>query len=319
MKLKPSKTTNKLHFEDLDPRRFEDLCLNIIYRLKNWENIKHYGATGKDDGIDIYVSEKIDDNEIKWIVQCKRYKSINKSQLKDVIDTIKQVPDIFLLITACDISKNNQDFFENYAKENKIKKVEIWTQSILEAKLFSDYNDLLFIYFDIDQRKKINNNVQLINRKIKFRDLFKKELYNKFDPSQPGIGFHRFNCSKVIIQKIGYLNKEENVKDEFGWYKYFGGEPYNITDEGIILIIGLVSGYVKDNKFIQKNKINEKNNNIVFSDFYEIGLLSYDNILTYDFHSDEGRPIMYCKYTGKYGPFKKVYYENVDNYKYKQR
>lgn len=319
MKLKPSKTTNKLHFEDLNPRRFEDLCLNIIYRLKNWESIKHYGATGKDDGIDIFAYEKIDDIEIEWIVQCKRYKSINKSQLKDVIDTINQVPDVFLLITACDISKNNQDFFEEYAKEKNVKKVEIWTQSILEAKLFSDYDDLLFTYFDIDQRKKINNNVQLINKRVKLRDLFKKELYNKFDPSQPSIGFHRFNCSEIIIQKIGYLNEEENTKDEFGWYCHFKGEPYDITDEGIILIIGLVSGYIKDNKFIQKNKINEENNNIVLSKYFEIGLLPYDNILAFDFHSDEGRPIMYCKYTGKYGPFKKVYYENVDNYKYKQR
>lgn len=315
MKLKPSKTTNKLHFEDLSPRRFEDLCLGIFFKLKNWESIKHYGATGKDDGIDIYASEKIDDNELKWIVQCKRYKSINKSQLKDVIDIIKQVPDIFLLITACDISKNNQDFFENYAKEKKIKKVEIWTQSILEAKLFSDYNDLLFIYFDIDQRKKINSNIQLINRRVELRGLFKKELYNKFDPSQPIIGFHRFSCSKIIIQKIDYSNEEENVEDEFGWYSYFGGEPYNITDEGIILVIGLVSGYVKNNKFIQKNEVREENNNIVLSKFFKIGLLSYDNILTYDFHGDEGRPIMYCKYTGKYGPFKEVYYGNVENYK----
>jgi len=319
LKLKPSKTTNKLHFEDLDPRRFEDLCLNIIYRLKNWESIKHYGATGKDDGIDIFASEKIDDTEIIWIVQCKRYKSINKSQLKDVIDTIKQVPDIFLLITACDISKNNQGFFENYAKEKNIKQIYIWTQSILEAKLFSDYDDLLFTYFDIDQRKKISNNIQLINRRVKLRDLFKKKLYNKFDPSQPIIGFHRFSCSEIIIQKIDYSNEEENVKDKFGWYSYFKGEPYNLTDEGIILVIGLVSGYVKDNKLIQKNEIKEENNNITLSKFYKIGLLSYDNILTHDFHSSEGRPIMYCKYTGKYGPFKKVYYENVDNYKYKQR
>ena len=319
MKLKPSKTTNKLHFEDLSPRRFEDLCLSIIFRLKNWESIKHYGATGKDDGIDIYAAEKIDDNELKWIIQCKRYKSINKTQLKEVIDTIKQVPDIFLLITACDISKNNQDFFENYAKDKNIKKVEIWTQSILEATLFSDYDDILFTYFGIDQRKKISNNIQLVNRRVKLRDLFKKELYDKFDPSQPSIGFHRFSCSKIIIQKIDYSSKKENIEDEFGWYSYFGGEPYNITDEGIILVIGLVSGYFKDNKLIQKNEIEEENNNIVLSKFYKTGLLSYDNILTYDFHSDEGRPIMYCKYKSKRGPFKEVYYENVDNWKYKQR
>jgi len=313
--LKPSKTTNKIHFEDLDPRRFEDLCLNIIYRLKNWENIKHFGATGKDDGIDIYASEIIDDNKIIWTIQCKRYKTINKSQLKDIIETLKQVPDILLIIVTCDISKNNQDFIENYAKEKNIKQIYIWTQSILETKLYSDYNDLLFTYFDIDQRKKNNNNIQIINKRIKLRDLFKKELYNKFDPSQPIIGFHRFNCSKIIIQKIDYSYEDENVKNEFGWYSYFGGEPYNITDDGIIVVIGLESGFVKDNEFIQKDQINGEDKNIILSKYFKLGLLSYDNILTYDFNSGECRPIFYCKYAGKYGPFKEVYYGNVGDYK----
>jgi len=315
--LNPTKTTNRLHFEDLDPKRFEDLCLSLVYRMKKWKDIKHYGASGNDDGIDIYATYKNDDEEVKWMIQCKRYKSIKKNEIKKLIDKIitSDIPDIILLIISCDVSKKNQDYFNNYSQKKGIKQNFIWTQSILEAKLYSDYDDLLFTYFDIDQRKKINNNIQLINRRVKLRDLFKKELYNKFDPSQPIIGFHRFNCSKIIIQKPGHSHEQENTPDEFGWYSYFGVEPYNITDEGIILIINSVSGYVKDNKFIQKNEIKEENNNIVLSIFFKIGLLLYDNILTYDFHSGEGRPIMYCKYAGKYGPFKEVYYDNVENYK----
>lgn len=39
MKPTPTKTTNRIHFTDLDPIRFEDLCLNIIQRIKNWEEM----------------------------------------------------------------------------------------------------------------------------------------------------------------------------------------------------------------------------------------------------------------------------------------
>ncbi len=154
--MNPSKTTNRLHFEDLDPKRFEDLCLNLIYRMKNWKDIKHYGATGKDDGIDIFTIEQNEENEINWVIQCKRYKSINKNQLKEIIDkiVINNISDVLLLIISCDISKENQEYFAQYSKEKGIKQTLIWTQSILEAKLYSDYNDLLYIYFDIDNRKK---------------------------------------------------------------------------------------------------------------------------------------------------------------------
>lgn len=34
--LKPTTTTNPLHFEDLDLGRFEDLCLEIANRYKSW-------------------------------------------------------------------------------------------------------------------------------------------------------------------------------------------------------------------------------------------------------------------------------------------
>lgn len=317
--MKPSKTTNRLHFEDLDPKRFEDLCLNLIYKMKNWKDIKHYGATGKDEGIDIYTVEQNNGNEINWIIQCKRYKSINKTQLTDIIDKIikNNIPDVLLLIISCDVSKANQDYFDVYSKEKGIKQNIIWTQSILEAKLYSDHNDLLSIYFNIDNRKIINDNIQIISKRIKMRDYFKKELYNKFDPKKPVIGFHRFNCSKIIIQKPDYSYEQENIPDEYGWYKSFTGEPYNITDEGLVLVIGLAAyeGYVKDDIFYKKNVNDNYPENIKLSKYFKIGLLSYDNILTYDINSGEGRPIMYCKYDGELGPFKEVYYSLTENFK----
>lgn len=315
--MNPTKTTNRLHFEDLDPKRFEDLCLSLVYRMKKWKDIKHYGASGNDDGIDIYATDQNDDEEVKWMIQCKRYKSIKKNEIKKLIDKIitSDIPDIILLIISCDVSKKNQDYFNNYSQNKGIKQNFIWAQSILEAKLYSDYNDLLYIYFNIDIRQKIKSHIKLLNKRIKMRDLFKKELYNDFDTTKPLIGFHRFNCGKIIIQKPKYSHEQENTPDEFGWYSYFSVKPYNITDEGIILVIDLIIGYIKDDILYKCNEKKDYPNNINITKFLKLALLPYDNILTYDLNSDEGRPIMFCKYSGEFGPFKNVYYDYLENYK----
>ncbi len=61
---KPTHTINPLHFEDLDPRRFEDLALALVYRLRTWEDIHHDGRTGTDDGVDIRAIEKAVDGSL---------------------------------------------------------------------------------------------------------------------------------------------------------------------------------------------------------------------------------------------------------------
>ena len=40
IKNNPSKTINPLHFEDLEPHRFEDLVRQLIYDFKNWQSIE---------------------------------------------------------------------------------------------------------------------------------------------------------------------------------------------------------------------------------------------------------------------------------------
>lgn len=45
----PTRTTNKLHFEDLEPHRFEDMGYELLYRLQNWNCIVNWGRSGSDD------------------------------------------------------------------------------------------------------------------------------------------------------------------------------------------------------------------------------------------------------------------------------
>ena len=54
---KLTKTINPLHFEDLEPHRFEDLIRQLIYNLKDWEKIEATGKLGSDEGFDIRAIE----------------------------------------------------------------------------------------------------------------------------------------------------------------------------------------------------------------------------------------------------------------------
>src|SRR4051794_2625005 len=118
---KPTRTTNPLHFEDLDPKRFEDLSFQMVYRLATrWDAFNHYGAAGDDDGIDIHAVETLDDGQKRtWHIQCKRYQKINASDLKSIVDKIlkaeKVPPDVLLVTLACNPSKKAIEAFTQYA------------------------------------------------------------------------------------------------------------------------------------------------------------------------------------------------------------
>lgn len=53
-----TKTINPLHFEDLEPHRFEDLVRQLSYDFKDWQDIEGTGRAGSDDGFDIRAWEK---------------------------------------------------------------------------------------------------------------------------------------------------------------------------------------------------------------------------------------------------------------------
>jgi hypothetical protein len=62
----PTRTFNPLHFEDLDPRRFEDLALQLVYKAREWEDIHHDGRSGSDDGVDIRAVERTMDGALRY-------------------------------------------------------------------------------------------------------------------------------------------------------------------------------------------------------------------------------------------------------------
>ena len=54
-----TRTVNPLHFEDLEPHRFEDLIRQLAHGFRSWRYLEATGRLGQDDGVDIRAVEAI--------------------------------------------------------------------------------------------------------------------------------------------------------------------------------------------------------------------------------------------------------------------
>jgi hypothetical protein len=167
---KVTRTINPLHFEDLEPHRFEDLVRQLIYDFRDWRKLEATGRKGSDDDFDVRGwevftlnddDESVDEEEREpteldriWLIQCKREKSITPKKLIGYLDDIQAetVNPLYgmIFVAACDFSKKTRDIFRNWCIEHKINKHYLWGRAELEDMLFyPKYDHLLFAYFGI--------------------------------------------------------------------------------------------------------------------------------------------------------------------------
>lgn len=165
-----SRTLNQLHFEDLEPHRFEDLVRQLTYDFREWSNLEATGRTGSDDGFDVRGRERAtillpsddsDDDENErtteeriWLVQCKREKAIPPAKLQKYVEEVlaDQQEQIYGIIFAapCDFSKRSRDRFLSIIRSHGVQEFQLWGRGELEDLLFQPKNDhLLFAYFSI--------------------------------------------------------------------------------------------------------------------------------------------------------------------------
>jgi hypothetical protein len=168
-----TRTLNPLHFEDLEPHRFEDLVRQLAYDFRSWKLIEATGRLGSDDGIDIRgIEASIDANadisleegdsvadqplpdDRVWVIQCKREKSISPGRMKQMVaDSLPaggDAPHGFILAAACDFSKKARDQFQQESVARGVQEFYIWGKADLEDMLFlPKYDHLLFAYFNI--------------------------------------------------------------------------------------------------------------------------------------------------------------------------
>lgn len=321
--LKPTKTTNRLHFEDLSHERFEDLCINIVNRIRRWKSINSHTRTGGDDGIDIKAIEETS-NKV-WCVQCKRCQKITSKDLTNIIDKIidkiEIVPDVILTIIACNVSKQATDDYEKHAKAKGVSDVRLITASSLEAMLYDNHSDLLSVYFDTRDESE-----EIIKKRIEMRQKFKTVFIEKYtgnpndlidDPSL------QFKYRNVIIRDVNdklFPGADEKTNIP-GWFRY---GLYDAYQEHFEVMIGI--DYIlidKNNNWDLILDDNYKEEDLKKDDYnkvkvYSIAQISYENIVAIDTEVDDyyGLRTIFCnfnfpnEYVNKV-PFKKIEYDLI--------
>jgi len=71
IKPKITRTYGPIHFEDLDPHRFEDLIRELIYDYKDWQSIEATGRSGSDSGFDVRVQKMKTMKKLKKFIRWK--------------------------------------------------------------------------------------------------------------------------------------------------------------------------------------------------------------------------------------------------------
>lgn len=166
-----TRTTNPLHFEDLEPHRFEDLVRQLAYEFKPWRKLEATGRSGSDGGFDARGLEFVGDaqetvgfddqaadeqpgtgTDRLWLVQCKREKAIGPAKLEKYLNEIPEGERERLhgvvFSAACEFSKKARDSFDAKCRSFGFAEWHLWGKGELEDMLFQPTNDhLLFAYF----------------------------------------------------------------------------------------------------------------------------------------------------------------------------
>ena len=166
-----SKTLGPIHFEDLDPRRFEDLVRELAYDFRDWQSIEATGRGGSDEGFDIRAYERIDASIAEsdeenlseeaphpmegrvWMFQCKREKDIGPSRVASIVSegvNPKAPPYGYILAAPANFSKASHDKFREELRKFGVMEFYLWGRAALEDMLHLPKNDhTLFTFFGI--------------------------------------------------------------------------------------------------------------------------------------------------------------------------
>jgi hypothetical protein len=198
---KVSRTYGPIHFEDLDPHRFEDLVRQLVYDFKDWQSIEGTGRSGSDDGIDIRAFERLttarteddEDEDAKelphpmmgnqWVIQCKREKELGPKRVAEIIEELddKSPPYGYVLAAACNFSKQSYDRFRDKLIEKGVMEFHLWGKAELEDMLCQPKNDhILFTFFGISlvtrRRSKSTEIRRIVTNKNKLLRVLGAEL-----------------------------------------------------------------------------------------------------------------------------------------------
>lgn len=324
----PTRTTNRLHLTDLDATRFEDLCLALVYPLHLWTDIRHYGRSGSDDGVDIFAKEPLEAEQARtWFIQCRRYSRASKAVLlKAVDDALRkspETPDVLLVVVACDVRKEAHEAYAAYASAKGIRTPMLWTQSIIEAQLHSVRPDLLFTFFGISEVSRFQKRAASIRRNITLKKRLKNEfLYRVGEEGLPPREERlknpsaKFRYSRFIIHSIDDTYYPEVARDQGGGiYSWFRVEAYDFYHNGIQVVLRGVAVIVEPSTGKWAVLDWRREEPIDTARYIEvsaglIGCIPYRNIVDVDTDGDEyySYPHIYCQFADRGEPYEEFLY-----------
>jgi hypothetical protein len=217
---KPSRTINQIHFEDLEPHRFEDLVRQLVYGFRRWLALEPLGRSGADEGIDIRGIEAVSETSAEpdldddfdddgseqrvWIIQCKRERTLGPSKARAIATAAlagaTDPPHGFILAAPCDLSKRTRETLSAELRDGGVRQVLAWGRADLEDLLFlPEHDHLLFAYFGVSLAVRRRSRVtELRGRLAKKRQIYKAigDLRHRGitpvlvrDPDEPGYPF----------------------------------------------------------------------------------------------------------------------------------
>lgn len=313
----PSVTTNRLHFEDLEPRRFEELGYQLLHRLYKWERLDHTGVCGNDGGIDMYGITK---DGVHCYCQVKRYQKLSQSDIRDIysaiIDNNKagiEPNSKFILICACDLSKQVLDVAYDEAAKYGFKSVEIISRTKLESFLYNGHRTLLRTFFGSASYTRESNAAKIRKqaraKKYVINKLMRKNLKNipyETIAANPDI--------KFITDKLMLLSAQSSLSTErYGEDTTHGfAFPLDFKDEGLELLLPFFKKIIFDSKS-DTWRLNTEKNPIIREDEYvlecqAIGLLPYCQIVEIEEDGDSyyNYPILHCQADELMDAFSKI-------------
>lgn len=242
----PTRTTNPLPFQDLEPRRFEDLVRQLAYDFRPWRRLEATGRSGADEGFDARALEIVDGafdqgdlgedlieeaaaplNDRLWLIQCKRERAIGPAKANGYLDDIvlPTEPPLYglILAAACDFSKKTRDTIFDWCRAKGISEAYVWGRGELEDMLFQPKNDnLLFAYFGISLTIRRRSQTTQLRAELATKRKLKKTVAT--------------SSAEILLRDPSateYPDVEEG-KRPAGWWVY---RPERLSHYGLIVSV----------------------------------------------------------------------------------
>lgn len=313
----PSVTTNRLHFEDLEPRRFEELGYQLLHRLYKWDRFDHTGVCGNDGGVDMYGITK---DGVHCYCQVKRYQKLTQSDIREIyssiIENYKTIDpnSKFILICACDLSKQVLDLAYELGATYGFKLVELFSRTRLEALLYNGHRPLLNTFFGSATNKHESNAVKIKKQAQAKRYVVKKLMRSNLDKipietiiANPDIKF--ITDKLMLLSALSSLSSNRYGEDTTHGFTF----PIDFKDEGLELLLPLfpkvIYNFKTDNWFTSFENNQALAENEYALECQAIGLLPYNQIVEIEEDGDlyYDYPILHCKSDDLMDAFSKIF------------